>query len=205
MTSQPLRVGIVGLQPGRSWAAKAHVPALHALSADFVIAGVANTTLASAVLAAAALDHGARPFASVADLVASDIDVVSVTVKVPHHLDVVKTAITAGKHVYCEWPLGNGLAEAQELARLAKEKRVLGVVGTQACLSPEILYMKQLIADGFVGEVLSSREVGRAIGTTRPFSDQTIPLDIPLSYDVVPQESCSTFASRLTLGARQAP
>src|SRR6267142_1111165 len=71
MTSQPLRVGIVGLQPGRSWAARAHVPALRALSADFVIAGIANTTLAGAVQAAAALDHGPRPFASVADLVAS--------------------------------------------------------------------------------------------------------------------------------------
>jgi len=106
-----------------------------------------------------------RPFASVADLVASsDIDVVSVTVRVPYHLDVVKTAITAGKHVYCEWPLGNGLAEALELARLAKEKDVLGVVGMQACLSPEILYMKQLIADGFVGEVLSTTLIARGGG-----------------------------------------
>jgi predicted dehydrogenase len=33
---------------------------------------------------------------------------------------------------------------------------VLGVIGTQACLAPEILYLKQLIADGFVGEVLST-------------------------------------------------
>jgi predicted dehydrogenase len=90
--------------------------------------------------------------------------VVSVTVRVPHHLDVVKTAITAGKHVYCEWPLGNGLAEAQELARLAKEKGVLGVVGTQACLAPEILYLKQLIAEGFVGEVLSTTLIARGGG-----------------------------------------
>jgi predicted dehydrogenase len=165
MTSQPFRVGIVGLQPGRSWAAKAHVPALRALSEDFVIAGIANTTLASAVQAAATLDHGPRPFVSVADLVASpDIDVVSVTVRVPYHIDVVKTAITAGKHVYCEWPLGNGLAEAQELARLAKEKGVLGVVGMQACLAPEILYLKQLIADGFVGEVLSTTLIARGGG-----------------------------------------
>ena len=84
--------------------------------------------------------------------------------EVPYHLDVVETAITAGKHVYCEWPLGNGLAEAQELARLAKEKDVLGVVGMQACLSPEILYMKQLIADGFVGEVLSTTLIARGGG-----------------------------------------
>jgi predicted dehydrogenase len=77
------------------------VPALRALSADFVIAGTANTTLAGAVLAAAALDHGPPPVASVADLVASpDFELVSVTVRLPHHLDTMKTAITAGKHVY---------------------------------------------------------------------------------------------------------
>src|ERR1700722_9535160 len=99
MTSQPLRVGIVGLQPGRSWAAKAHVPALRAPSADFVIAGIANTTLARAVQAAAALDHRPRPFASVADLVASpDIDVVSITVRVRHHLDVVRRPIPAANN-----------------------------------------------------------------------------------------------------------
>jgi hypothetical protein len=163
MTSQPLRVGIVGLQPGRSWAAKAHVPALHALSADFVIAGIANTTLASAVLAAAALDHGPRPFASVADLVASpDIDVVSVTVRVPYHLDVVKTAITAGKHVYCEWPLGNGLAEAEELARLAKEKGVLGVVGRSRRL---IKYWLAVCSP--VARLSRSTTEGACLGTAR--------------------------------------
>ena len=85
------------------------------------------------------------------------------------HLEVVKAAIEAGKHVYCEWPLGNGLAEAEELAELAKAKSVLGVVGTQARVSPEIEYLKQLITDGFVGEVLSTativcarRRLGRA-------------------------------------------
>jgi predicted dehydrogenase len=41
---------------------------------------------------------------------------------------------------------------------------VLGVVGTQACLSREILYMKQLIADGFVGEVLSTTLIARGGG-----------------------------------------
>jgi predicted dehydrogenase len=87
---------------------------------------------------------------------AQDVDVVTVTVKVPHHLDIVKAAIEAGKHVYCEWPLGNALAEAEELAALARAKGVLGVVGTQARVAPEIEHLKQLIADGFVGQVLST-------------------------------------------------
>jgi len=47
-------------------------------------------------------------------------------------LEIAKAAIGAGKHVYCEWPLGNGLAEAEEMAALARTKGVLGVVGTQA-------------------------------------------------------------------------
>jgi predicted dehydrogenase len=163
MTGHRLGVGIVGLQPGRSWAARAHIPALRALSESYAIVGVANTSLASAEKAAAAT--GLRAFADVAELVAAqEVDVVTVTVKVPHHLEIVKAAIEAGKHVYCEWPLGNGLAEAEELAELARAKGVLGVVGTQARVAPEIEHLRQLIADGFVGEVLSTTLVARGGG-----------------------------------------
>jgi ATP-dependent helicase Lhr and Lhr-like helicase len=42
------KVGIVGLEPGRSSAARAHVPALQSLAASYEIVGVANTSLASA-------------------------------------------------------------------------------------------------------------------------------------------------------------
>src|SRR6202023_941114 len=161
MTEQRFRVGIVGLEPGRGWAARAHVPALRALSDSYEIVGVANTSLASAQRAAAALGLP-RAFNDVPELVsAPEVDIVTVTVKVPHHLEVVKAAIGAGKHVYCEWPLGNGLAEAEEMAALAQAKGVLGVVGTQARVAPEIEYLRHLIADGFVGDVLSTTLVAR--------------------------------------------
>jgi predicted dehydrogenase len=164
MTGQRFKVGIVGLQPGRSWAARAHIPALRALSETYEIVGVANTSLASAEKAAAATGLP-RAFADVAELIAApEIDIVTVTMKVPHHLEIVKAAIGAGKHVYCEWPLGNGLAEAEELAALARAKGVLGVVGTQARVAPEIEYLRHLIAEGFVGEVLSSTLVARGRG-----------------------------------------
>lgn len=156
MSEPKIRVGIVGLTAGRSWASAAHVPALRALSDSYDIVGVANTTKASAEIAAQASDIP-RAFASVDELVASpDIDVVVVTVKVPHHLKIIKAAIAAGKHVFSEWPLGNGLAEAEELAALAAKSNVRGFVGTQARVAPEILYLRQLIADGYVGKVLST-------------------------------------------------
>lgn len=166
--SRRFKVGIVGLQPGRSWAARAHVPALRALGDTFEIAGVANTSKASAEAAAAATGIP-RAYDDVAALVADpEIDIVTVAVKVPHHLALTQAAIAGGKHVYCEWPLGNGLAEAEELARLAAAQGVLGVVGTQARVTPEIEYLKRLIAEGHVGEVLSTTLVahGRGWGGT---------------------------------------
>ncbi len=149
---------------GRSWAARAHVPALRALSESFEIVGVANTSLARAEKAASELGVS-QALAGVAELVAApEIDIVTVTVRVPYHLEIVTAAISAGKHVYCEWSLGKGLAEAQQLAALARAKGVLGVVGTQARVFPEIQYLKQLVADGFVGEVLSTTLVATGGG-----------------------------------------
>lgn len=161
MPGQRFKVGIVGLKPGRGWAVRAHIPALRALSETFEIVGVANASRVSAEEAAAAIGLP-RAFADVAELIAApEVDIVTITVKVPHHLEIAKAAIEAGKHVYCEWPLGNGLAEAEEMAALARAKGVLGVVGTQAPFAPEIEYLKHLIADGFVGEVLSTTLVAR--------------------------------------------
>lgn len=157
------RVGIVGLSAERGWATTAHIPALHALSDVFEIAGVANTSLASAQAAAAAFDIP-RAFGSVAELVASpDIDAVVVTVKVPYHKDVVAAALAAGKSVYCEWPLGNGLAEATELAGLANETKALAVIGTQAIASPEVQFVRKLVADGYIGDVLSSTYISAGV------------------------------------------
>lgn len=157
---KPFRVGIVGLSTERGWGTTAHIPALRSLPEVFEIAGVANTSLASSKAAAAAFDIP-HAFANVAELVASpDIDVVVATVKVAHHREVVGAALRAGKHVYCEWPLGNGLAESVELAKLANANRTRAIVGTQSIASPEVEFVRKLVADGYVGEVLSSTYLG---------------------------------------------
>jgi len=155
-----LNVGIIGFRPGKSWASRAHVPALRALPGLFELHGVANTSLASARSAAAAVGIP-HAFADAAALLASpDIDVVAVPMRVPAHFAIVKAAVAAGKHVYCEWPLGKGLAEAEQMARLARTNGVIGVVGTQAIVAPEIAQMRRLVADGFIGEILSTTLVG---------------------------------------------
>lgn len=150
-----IRVGIVGLQPGRSWAAVAHIPALQHLSDDFDIVGVANSSIESSRAAAAACGIPVA-YNSVSDMAASpDIDLIVVTVKVPGHYSVVSEVLKAGKHVYCEWPLGKNLQEAQSLAALACEKNVLAVTGTQARVNPAVRELARLVKNGYVGKLRS--------------------------------------------------
>src|SRR3989442_10303006 len=92
-----------------------------------------------------------------------DIGVVAVTVKVPHHRELVSSALAAGKAVYCEWPLGRDLEDARAMAALAAEQEVRTVVGLQARQAPAIGFVQELLSDGYVGEVLSTTIVGMSV------------------------------------------
>ena len=154
-----IRVGIIGIQPDRSWGAIAHIPALEALP-DYEVTALSTTRQESADAAAAR--YGVKnAFDNHQALVNSpDVDLVAVTVKVPHHLELVTAAVEAGKHVYCEWPLGNGIAEARAMAEMARKRGVRGAIGLQARVAPPIRYVADLIRQGFIGDVLSSSLIG---------------------------------------------
>ncbi|MFE2994715.1 Gfo/Idh/MocA family protein [Nocardia sp. NPDC059246] len=159
----PLRVGVIGANPNRSWAKDSHIPALHSLQ-DVQLAAVATTSRASADAAAAAFGVRAAyddPFALIA---ASDIDIVSVCVKVPYHRDLVLAALAADKHVYCEWPLGRDRTEAAELAAAARAHASHVAIGLQAHMSPAARRAAELIAAGAIGRPLTARILSSTAG-----------------------------------------
>jgi predicted dehydrogenase len=159
-----IRIGIIGASPDRGWAAQGHIPALKSLAEDFEITALSTSRRESADAAGKLFDVPLA-FDNHHDLVNSDeVDVVAVTVKVPHHLELATAALEAGKAVYCEWPLGNGLAEAETLAALARKQEVLAVVGLQARSAAPVAYVRDLISNGFVGEVLSTTLIGSGMG-----------------------------------------
>src|SRR5713226_1777192 len=157
-----LGVGIVGVSPVRGWAATAHIPALRALP-NYEIRALSSHSAESARAAGEVFGVSAV-FSDHEQLVTRpDIDVVAVTVKVPHHRQLVSAALAAGKAVYCEWPLGRDLDDARAMAALAAAKGVRTIVGLQARQAPAIEFVQGLLADGYVGEVLSTTMVGLSV------------------------------------------
>src|SRR6266516_2593725 len=157
-----LGVGIIGVSPVRGWAATAHIPALRALPNYEIRALSAHN--AEFARAAGEVFGVSAVFSDHEQLVTQpDIDVVAVTVKVPHHRELVSAALAAGKAVYCEWPLGRDLDDAQAMAAQALEQGVHTVVGLQARQSPAIEFVQDLLRDGYVGEVLSTTMVGLSV------------------------------------------
>src|SRR5213596_3524449 len=161
-TGSRLGVGIIGVSPVRGWAATAHIPALRALP-NYEIRALSGHS-AESTRAAGELFGVRAAFSDPEQLVSQpEIDVVAVTVKVPHHRELVSAALAAGKAVYCEWPLGRNVDEARGMAALAAKQRVRTVVGLQARQAPVIEFVQELLRDGYVGEVLSTTLVGLSI------------------------------------------
>src|SRR4051795_9990212 len=148
MSESTLGVGIVGVSPARGWAATAHIPALRALP-NYEIRALSAHSPESARAAGEAFGVSAV-FSDHQQLVAQPhIDVVAVTVKVPHHRELVSAALSAGRAVYCEWPLGRDVADARAMATLSAERGVRTVVGLQARQAPATGFVRELLNDGY--------------------------------------------------------
>ena len=149
-----IRLGLIGASVTGTWSSRSHLPAVRA-SAEVELTAVCTTRADSAEAARQA--YGARlAFDDYRKMVASpEIDAVAVVVRVPSHYAPTKAALEAGKHVYCEWPLGRTTAEAVELAALAKANGLVTAVGLQARVNPTVMYMKEQVEAGFVGEVMA--------------------------------------------------
>lgn len=169
MANEKIRVGIIGANVHGSWGARAHLPALKALP-RFEVTAVCTTRQETA-------DETAKQFGipiALADpqrlVEHPEVDVVAVCVRVPAHDGLVRAALGAGKHVFCEWPLGANTAQAVQMRDLAVRAGVRHMVGLQARGAPVIEYVKDLVAQGYVGQVLSATMIGAT-----PFGGSPIP------------------------------
>ncbi|MEL5990832.1 Gfo/Idh/MocA family protein [Microbacterium phosphatis] len=85
-----------------------------------------------------------------------DIDAVDICVPGDLHAEISNAALAAGKHVLCEKPLANTVAEAEEMTAAAAAARANGVqsmVGFSYRGTPALGAMKKLIDDGRIGTI----------------------------------------------------
>ncbi len=152
-----IRVGIVGatVTPGGSgWGANAHVPALQTLP-DFELKAVCTAHEDTAKASAEKFGAGLAFHDMKAMVAHPDVDLIAVVVRVPWHKQLVMPALEAGKPVCCEWPLGANLADATEMANGAKKAGVPTLVGLQAQSDPAVLYARDIVANGDIGDIVS--------------------------------------------------
>ncbi|WP_442931237.1 Gfo/Idh/MocA family protein [Micromonospora sp. NBC_00389] len=85
-----------------------------------------------------------------------DIDVVDICTPGDSHAEIALAALAAGKHVLCEKPLANTVAEARAMTAAAETARAAGVrsmCGFNYRRVPAVTMMRQLVADGRLGVI----------------------------------------------------
>lgn len=149
MEERKIGIGLIGIG---GWARYGHIPALKTLD-SFVINGVYSRSQEKADILAEEI--GAKKGYSNLDemLSAQDIDLYLVLTPGPTHASLSRKVIEAGQNVYTEWPLASSVKEVQELYDLSKEKGVRTMIGMQRNLAPSARYFRDLIKDGYVGEI----------------------------------------------------
>ncbi|MEU0796355.1 Gfo/Idh/MocA family oxidoreductase [Amycolatopsis sp. NPDC005961] len=91
-----------------------------------------------------------------------DVDLVDVCTPGDSHAEIAIAALEAGKHVLCEKPLANSVAEAEamaEAARKARDRGVRAMVAFNYRRVPALAHARNLVASGALGEIRHVRSV----------------------------------------------
>jgi predicted dehydrogenase len=159
-----LRVGMIGYEfmgaaHSQAWRTVNHAFDLPLSARMSVICGrdEARVSAAAAKLGWAEYSTDWR-----AVLARDDIDLVDICSPGNTHAEIALAALAAGKHVLCEKPLANTVAEAREMAQAAVRAETHGVramCGFNYRRTPAVALMRQLVAAGRIGELRHVRAV----------------------------------------------
>ncbi|HET8747410.1 MAG TPA: Gfo/Idh/MocA family oxidoreductase, partial [Ramlibacter sp.] len=144
-----IRAAIVGLG---TWGQNL-VRSVHGRSAAITFVAAATRTPEKAREFAQA--HGLRLLPAYEDVL-RDPEIDAVVLATPHslHTEQVVAAAQAGKHVFCEKPLGLDAASAERAARACAEHGVTLGVGYNWRFQPALREIRRLVEDGSLGRVL---------------------------------------------------
>ncbi|HWO63238.1 MAG TPA: Gfo/Idh/MocA family oxidoreductase, partial [Umezawaea sp.] len=109
-----------------------------------------------------------------------DVQLVDICTPGDSHCDIAVAALEAGKHVLCEKPLANSVAEAEKMAAAAEAAAARGVrsmVAFNYRRVPALAFARKLVAEGRLGEVRHVRAVYLQDWLSDPASPMTWRMD----------------------------
>jgi predicted dehydrogenase len=157
---QRVGVGVIGF----GWLGQAHSRSMLRIPTLFPKRGFDPELVACADTAPERIDDAVRSFGferGTADWrhVLDDprVDVVVIAAPNMLHVELVEAAAAAGKHVFCEKPVGGTPEQTVRAEKAARDAGVITGVGYNYRWAPLVQYARQLIADGRLGEVTNYR------------------------------------------------
>ena len=97
-----------------------------------------------------------------------EIDVVHICTPNKFHKDALLSAMSAGKHIYCEKPLAASAVEAREVLAALDGYRGVHQMTLQNRFFPATIRARELVEEGFLGEVLEFRAAYLHAGSVNP-------------------------------------
>ena len=104
---------------------------------------------------ALAKQYGGKVFSSVEEMLASDVDAVSVCVANRFHAEISIQALKAGKHVLCEKPMATTEEDCEAMVAAAEAAGKYLMIGLNQRLAKAHVKAKELLDSGEMGEVLT--------------------------------------------------
>ena len=86
-----------------------------------------------------------------------EVDVVVIAAPNMLHVELIEAAAAAGKHVFCEKPVGGTPEQTVRAEKAVRDAGVISGVGYNYRWAPLVRYAAQLIADGKLGEITNYR------------------------------------------------
>jgi len=160
--SRPLRVGMIGY----GFMGKVHSHAFRSVNPFFPDAPLVEMAVIcgrdAAALESARVTFGWKEAETDWKKVIArpDIDIIDICTAGDTHAEIAEAALAAGKHVICEKPLANSVAEAESMtkaAQAAAAKGVFAMVAFNYRRVPALAYARQLIAEGKIGTIFHVR------------------------------------------------
>lgn len=87
----------------------------------------------------------------------SDVEIVNIATPNSLHLEIVELAAKAGKHIFCEKPVGRNPQETAAIEREARHAGVMSFVGYNYRWAPLVQYGHKLIQEGALGDLTHYR------------------------------------------------